>query len=284
MRDFFHSTKFKILLCVFALMFGFMIYAAVSAGAATIPEKILNTITSPFVSASTALSDWVTSTLDTLMNAQKYKSENEMLKEQLTELYSQIIDKEKIDEENTQLREMLGIAAENSDYKWLSPCSIVARNANDIFGGFTINKGTNDGVELYDPVFTSVGLVGRITEVSDSYSKVTTIISTDLQLSVATASEHVVGIIENDVEKSSQGYCVMSYITKDSRIKVGDVVVTAGSSAFPADMVVGTVEELYDDANGLSLHALIKPAEQFSTITSVFVITEFEGQAEEELR
>lgn len=280
MRDFFRSVKFKILVCIFALLFGFMVYAAVAGGAATIPEKLLNTVTQPFVQASTAVSDWVVNTLDALMNAQKYRDENELLKQQLTDLYSQIIDKEQVDIENGQLREMLKIAEENKDYEWLSPCSVTARNSNDIFGGFTINKGLNDGVALYDPVFTSTGLVGMVSEISDSYSRVTTIRSTDLQIGVMTASEHVVGIIENDVSKSVEGYCVMSYIAKGSNIKAGDVVITSGSTVFPADMIVGVVDEVYDDANELSVHALIKPAEELDRITSVFVITDFEGQAE----
>ena len=281
MREFFHSGKFKVLVCIFALLFGFMIYAAVSGGAASIPEAILTTITQPFATAATAVSDWVQGTIDKFVNADKYRQENEILRQQLSEMYQQIMDKEKTDEENEELRKILGIAEEHSDFRWSAPCSIIARNSSDIFGGFTINRGSNDGLELYDPVFTAVGLVGRISEIAPSYAKVTTILSTDIEIGAITASDHVVGVIENDIKYSADGKCLMSYISKESNIKEGDVVVTSGSVVFPESLIIGTVTEVYDDENGLSVHAVIEPAEDVFKITSVFVITDFEGQGVE---
>ena len=59
MRDFFSSVKFKIIVCIFALVLGVVIYAAVSGGFSTIPETVITTITKPFVEASNAISNWV---------------------------------------------------------------------------------------------------------------------------------------------------------------------------------------------------------------------------------
>lgn len=281
MREFFHSGKFKVLMCIFALLFGFMIYAAVSGGAASIPEAVLTTITQPFATAATAVSDWVQGTIDKFVNADKYRQENEILRQQLSEMYQQIMDKDKTDEENEELRKILGIADEHEDFRWSAPCSVIARNSSDVFGGFTINRGSNDGLELYDPVFTAVGLVGMISEIAPSYAKVTTILSTDLEIGAITSSSHVVGVIENDIKYSSDGKCLMSYISKDSGIKKGDVIVTSGSVVFPESLIIGTVTEVFDDENGLSVHAVIEPAEDVFKITSVFVITDFEGQGVE---
>ena len=99
MKDFFQSWKFKIIICIFALVFGFMIYAAVQGGNVIFPKSILEIITQPFANTASSISDWVESTLDTLVNAQNYKSENTELREKLNEMYQQIRDKEKIDEE-----------------------------------------------------------------------------------------------------------------------------------------------------------------------------------------
>ena len=199
MKDFFHSLKFKIILCLLALVLGFMIYAAISGGNVIFPKSILETAAQPFVTAATAVSNWAERTLDAFLNAEKYREENVMLREKLTEMYSQIIDKNKTDEENERLREMLEIAKENDDYEWSAPCTVIARNANDIFGGFTIDKGSSDGIELYDPVLTEIGLVGYITELSPHYAVVTTILSPEIKIGVITAEKNVVGIIENDI-------------------------------------------------------------------------------------
>lgn len=278
MKDFFQSWKFKVIICIFALVFGFMIYAAVSGGNIIFPKSILETITQPFTSISTSISDWVETTLDTFMNAQKYRSENEDLREKLNEIYEEIRDKEKTDKENKLLREMLEIAEKNPDYEWSAPCSVIARNANDIFGGFTINKGSNDGIELNDPVFTSIGLVGTITEISSNYAVVTTILSTDITVGAVSAENDTVGIIENDVKISTDGCCLMSYISKNSKIEVGEPVLTSGGSIFPSNIIIGTVKEVYSDSNGLTLHAVIEPSEDIFSVTDVFVITSFEGQ------
>lgn len=278
MKDFFHSIKFKLILCLFALVLGFMIYAAVSGGNIIFPKSILETITQPIVSTATAISGWAERTLDAFLNAEKYRDENEMLQEKLTEIYLQIIDKDKTDEENEQLREMLEIAKENDDYEWSAPCSVIARNANDVFGSFTIDKGSSDGIELHDPVFTKIGLVGYITEISPHYAVVTTILSPEISIGVITADKKVVGIVENDILYSADGRCLMSYISKVSEIADGDIVITSGGAVFPAGIMVGTVETVYSDANGLTLHAVIKPAENVINVTNVFVVTDFEGQ------
>lgn len=278
MKDFFQSWKFKVIICIFALVFGFMIYAAIEGGNIIFPKSILETVTQPFSNAAVSISDCVEDTLDTLVNAQKYKSENAELREKLNEMYEQIRDKEKIDEENSKLREMLEIDERNPDYEWSAPCSVIARNANDIYGGFTINRGKKDGIELRDPVFTNIGLVGMITEVSDHYSVVTTILSDDVTIGAITADNDVVGIIENNAYYSADGFCHMSYIVKNSHIDIGEAVLTSGGSVFPADMMVGTIKEIYSDSNGLTLHAVIEPAEDILSVTDVFVVTSFDGQ------
>lgn len=278
MNDFFQSWKFKIIICIFALVFGFMISAAIEGGNIIFPQSIIETVTQPFSNVASSISDWVENTLDTLVNAQKYKSENEILRETLNEMYEQIRDKEKTDKENEQLREMLDIAEKNPDYEWSAPCSVIARNANDIYGGFTIDKGSKDNIELYDPVFTSIGLVGVVTELSSSYSVVTTILSPDVTVGVITSESDTVGIMENDIRYAADGKCLMSYINKSSGISAGEVAVTSGGSVFPSDLVVGTVTEVYDDSNGLTLHAVIEPMEDIYNVTEVFVVTSFEGQ------
>ena len=278
MKDFFQSYKFKIIVCIFSLVFGFMIYAAIAGNNVIFPRSILETVTQPFVSAGTYISDWAENTIDTLVNADKYKKENEELKVLLTEMYGKILDKNRTDEENEKLRSILGIAEENPDYEFSAPCKVIARNANDIYGGFTIDKGSSDGISLYDPVITSIGLVGIVTELSSHYCTVSTIISPDVSIGVITADKNVVGIIENNAIYSNEGSCLMSYISKDSNISKGDLVITSGSSSFPADLIVGTIEEVYPDSNGLTLHAVIKPAENISRVSGVFVITEFYGQ------
>ena len=279
MKDFFHSVKFKILLGIAALLMGLMVSVAVTAGRETTPQQVLNTIAYPFVKAANAIADGVGGFFDKLINADKYKSQNDELMAQLTEMYKYTMDYDSLEKENVRLREMLGIKQKNPEFRFSEPCDVVSHNANDLYGGFTINKGKNDGLSQNDPVITSVGLVGRVTSVGDNYAKVTTVISPQVNVGVYTMRTKATGVIENDVDSAQKELCLMSDIMKDADIKEGDIVFTSGKSGlFPADVMVGTITEVYDDPNGLTKHALIEPAENVKTVPSVFVITDFNGK------
>lgn len=282
MREFFHTIKFKILVCIFAFLLGFLIYVAISAGASSLPKKFLETVSYPFVSLSTTVSDWMEDTIDKFVNADKYKQENELLKEQLADIYNNVMEKEELQKENEQLKDMLEISRENKDFKWSPPCSVTSRNAGDISGGFTINRGTNDGISLYDPVFTKTGLVGIVSEVSGGYSIVSTILSDNINIGVSGADSKALGIIENNLDSAYTGHCVMNYTNRDSGIEKGEIIVTSGSSFFPKGLLLGTVSEIVNDSNGLSVHVLIEPYVDVFSVSDVFVLTDFEGKGEDE--
>lgn len=281
MREFFHTIKFKILVCIFALLLGFLIYVAIAAGASSLPKAFLETVSSPFVSLSTTVSDWMESTIDKFVNADKYKQENELLKEQLAAIYSNVLEKEELQKENDQLKDMLEISENNKDFKWSPPCSVTARNSADISGGFTINRGTNDGISLYDPVFTKTGLVGIVSEISGNYAIVSTVLSDDINIGVRGADSHALGIIENDLDSAYTGHCVMNYTGRNSGIAKDEVIVTSGSAFFPKDVLLGTVTDIINDSNGLSVHVQIKPFVDVFTVSDVFVLIDFEGKGED---
>ena len=278
MRDFFKGFKFKIIICIFAVVLGVVIYAAVSGGFSTVPETVISTITKPFVIASNAVSQWVEDTIDKFTNADRYKSENEELRNKLNEQYKQIIDLENVKNENDQLKQILKIKEENADFEFSPPCNIISRNTNDAYAGFTIDRGSDDGISLYDPVMTSNGLIGMVCEIAPNYAKVATILSDEINVGVMTFDSKVTGILDNDIKNANEGNCLMSYITKDSGIKDGEIVKSVAGVVFPGNLLVGTISKVYDDENGLSVHAVIKPAVDVRTVTDCVVITSFKGQ------
>lgn len=279
MKEFFHSVRFKIIICIAALLLGLMTYVAVAAGTQTLPEQIINTVTYPFVTAANAVSNGVNGFIDKLVNADTYKSQNDELRELVTEMYERTADYEELQKENEQLREMLNLSKKHEDFKFSEPCSIVARNANDIYGGFTINHGSTSGISLNDPIITSVGLIGRVTDIAPNYARVSTILSPQVNVGIYTQRTKTTGVLESNTATAEQGLCLMSNILKDADINPGDVIVTSGQSGlFPEGLIVGTVKEVYDDPNGLSKHALIEPAEDCFKITSVYAVVDFDGK------
>ena len=73
----------------------------------------------------------------------------------------------------------------------------------------------------------------------------------------------------------------MNYTGRDSGIAVNEVIVTSGSSFFPKNMLLGTVSDIINDSNGLSVHVQIKPFVDVFSVSEVFVLVDFEGKGED---
>lgn len=282
MRDFFRSRKFKVIVCIAAFLIGLMLYAGVKLSNEP-GMNIFHTIFGPIEKFSSNISSKVEASLDMFINAKVYYEDNQKLKKQLDDMYNQMIEFDKVKRENEELRKVIGLKEDFPDYEFSPPCAVIARTTNDPYGSFVIDKGMNDGIEAYDPVITSDGLVGIVTKVSKTYSHVRTIFSPETPVGAYCIRTEDTGVIEGstDPEYYENGYCKMMYIDRDSEMKVGDIVVTSGNSGlFPVDRLIGTVEEIIAEDNGLSLSAKIKPAVDIDSVTNVFVITAFNGQGE----
>ncbi len=277
MKDFFTSTKFKVILCIAALMIGIMIYAAVASG--SVISSAVGTILQPFQSASQSISTWVTTRIDMFVNAGKYYEENQELKEEIARLISEMADYETVMQENEQLREMVSLAESSEGMEFSEPCKVIGRTANDVYGSFFIDKGSKDGIEYYDPVVTANGLVGFVTEVQYTYSKVTTILSNEVSLGIYCVETGETGVTEGSYTLAVNSRLRMIYIPLECEMEAGNIVVTSGYSGLvPNGLIVGTVGDTEITESGLSRTAIITPAVDPSDLTSVYVIVDFEGK------
>ena len=278
MKEFFHTIKFKIIIALTAVLIGAMIYSVTTGGYSSGSNYLFEVIFEPVRSLSSKISDKVSTSLDMVINAEKYYNENQQLKAQLGAIYNDVIDYDKVLRENRELRVMLGLKEEYSDFEFSPPCTVIARTANDPYGSFTIDKGSDDGVAPYDPVITSGGLVGICIDVSRSTSRVQTLYSPRTAVGVTAVRSKATGILEGDYELASEGFCRMNYIEKNTDISKGDIIFTSGSETFPEGQLIGTVEDVIMEDSGLSKYAVIKPAIDPDSVSTVFVITEFNGQ------
>lgn len=258
-----------------AVLIGAMIYSVTTGGYASGSSYVFEMIFEPVRSLSSKISEKASTSLDMLINAEKYYNENQQLKEQLNDLYNQIIDYDKLAEENQELRTMLELKEEYSDYKFSPPCTVIARTTNDPYASFTIDKGAKDGIKPNDPVVTSDGIVGVCYEVSPATSKVRTLFSPKTAVGVYSVRTKTEGICEGGYDLAAEGKIRMSYIDKDSDIAAGDVIVSSGSTNYPAGQLIGTVDEVIMEDSGLSKYAIITPVADPRTITTVFVITDY---------
>lgn len=275
MREFFHSIKFKIIVALMAVLLGAMIYSVTTGGYSSGSNYFFEVIFKPVKKLSSDISDRVSTSLDMVINAEKYYNENQQLKEQLKGYYNDMVDYDRVMRENEELRTMLALSEEYDDYEFSPPCTVIARTTNDPYASFTLDKGADNGITPGDPVVTQNGIVGVCYEVSPKTCRVRTLFSPKTAVGVYSVRTKSEGIISGGYDLAKNGRIRMSYISKDSDISEGDLIVTSGSTYYPAGQLIGTVETVEMEASGLSKFAVIIPAEDPRTITGAFVITNY---------
>ncbi|MBQ8349136.1 MAG: rod shape-determining protein MreC [Ruminococcus sp.] len=283
MREFFKSTRFKILLAFLAFLLGIMIYAVTKGGYSVSGASFINTITKPFRAVSNGISMKMEHNLDKISNADEYYEENQRLKAQISKLNKQLTEYDALKEEVEELRKFVKIKEEHEDYILSVPCDVMGYVTNDPFKSFTIDKGSDDGILPNCPVVTAEGLVGITVEVSEHVSTVRTILSPDLSIAaVCSSSSADQGIIEGTVLTAENGNTKLIHLSTENKLKNGDLMITAGTSGlFPKDYQIGTVKSVEYDTSGLSMCAEIVPCVDITRLTSVTVITDFSGKKED---
>lgn len=204
--------------------------------------------------------------------------ENNELKKEVSDLVSQVIDYDDVKKENEVLRKYYGIKEDNPGYE-IAIATVIRRDPNDDFYGFTIDKGSRDDVSVNDPVITDNGLIGWVSEVNVTTSKVTTLLSPEAKVGAMDQKTQDSGIATGDVTLSDDGFLVLSVISADNKIQKGDIVITTGvGGVYPPDIVIGKVTNLDYNKYDTTPYAVIQPYEDLKSVSDVVVITSFEGQ------
>ncbi len=278
MIDFLKSKKFKIIIAIVAILFGMMLYSASSEGIENIPKNFLSIISTPFQKATASVANATGEFFDQFLNASNNKKENEFLKKSIDELNQKLVDYEELKDENEQLKQIAGIKKQYPGFEMTS-AFVIGRDPADRYGSFTIDKGTLHGIKLNDPVITSSGLIGIVSDISQISARVKTILSPEVKVSALEITSKELGFLTGEVKLSQKGLCKLSILGQDSKIKTGDIIVSAGASGtFPKGVPLGKVKSILDEAHGITMYATIEPMEKIDKVSNVQIVTNFLGQ------
>ena len=276
MQDFFKSKLFKILLVIMGSLVGLIIFEA-STGNLLAPEQILGMIQRPFAEITTTTNDSVSGFFDQIFQGSKYKEENVLLKDEIANLQKKLVEYEQIKGENEQLKEAAGIKSKNPSFE-IEPAKVVARDPDDLYT-FTINVGTENGVLKNSPVITNRGLVGIVTNVAQTYSKVTTILGLNIKISSTCVEKNEIGIVSGQADLIGDNLCAMLHLDKSTALEPEDIVSTSGGGGlYPPNIIIGKVKEIRVSDSGMSAYAVVEPAEDIASVKEVIVVKKFTGQ------
>ena len=276
MKDFFDTWKFKILVGIAVFLAAIMAYAGANGRLTAAPQEILSVAVAPFQRAAAAVSNGVSSLWEKYTNIDAILEENEKLTTENAELRGQMVDYDKLKAENEAYKALTNIQEQHPEMSYVSSF-FIGRDPLDSFYGFTLDKGSLDGVEANDAITSDEGyLLGVVTEVDLTSCKVMTILHPSFNAAGVVSRTRDNGIITGSADYAAEGLCILSNLSRGTLTKANDQVITTGlGGVFPPDVLVGVVQELVPEASGKSTIAVLKPGADPRTVKHVFIITNY---------
>jgi len=276
MKEFFKSKGFKIFIALIFVFFGLMIGSATSRRDVSFPSAIIGAIVTPIQSIIARITGAADSAGSYFADPALLTREVEAQKEEIALLRQQLVDFETMKQQNQQYQDILNIQEDRDDFT-MEAALVVARDPSELYGGFTINAGSLQGIKLKDPVVTSAGVVGFVSEVGPNFSKVTTLLNPDSNIGGYDITGHEYGILSGNAELAGNGLCMLAYLPKDCAVSTGNTIITSGTGGvFPSGLVCGVVQTVQADLQGVSINAIIKPAVDIADVKEVLIIKSFD--------
>lgn len=226
---------------------------------------------------------WITETSDSFKKLDEVMAENEALQKQVDELTVELntINLEQYELQN--LRELLELDQKYPSYEKVA-ANVIGKGTSNWFSTFTINKGTDDGIDVDMNVIAGSGLVGIVSEVGPNYATVTAIITDTAKVSgmVTTTSDNLIvnGSLQNMNENMMIEFSNLN--DKDNKVQIGDPVVTSYiSDKYQQGILIGYISSIETDSNNLTKSGTITPAVDFEHIEEVLVILDKKQQTTE---
>lgn len=271
------NGKKLILLAVAILVVccGTMLLSALRPGSPTVLSSALGAVVTPLEEATASVGEAISGFFGYFYRYDALEAENEALRKELAKfqklenMFFEAIN------ENAQLRKLTEIRAKHTDFQ-CELATVVSTVDIGIHSSFTINKGSLVGIEAGDCVITDAGLVGYISEVGPNFSTVITVLNIDFQATALNTRTRETLVAQGNFDFAPKGQLKLSWLDHGANILKDDVIVTSGSTNFPPNLTIGTIREFAVEDHGISSYATIEPAVDFSRLTDVFVVKEFE--------
>jgi rod shape-determining protein MreC len=199
------------------------------------------------------ISDWWSGVSDSA----GLKSENARLRKQLADARSRARAAAPALTENEQLKQLAqlpfvgGIPTVTTQ--------IVSASPGNFVSSVELNKGTDAGIAVGNPVVAGQGLVGRITSASKQRSTVLLLTDPASEVGVRLpAPASATGVAKG---RAGSNLLTLDFVSPDVQVNKGDLVSTAGLSnaAFPAGLPIATVVSVEKTAGDLDQKITLRP-------------------------
>jgi rod shape-determining protein MreC len=215
---------------------------------------------------------WVGDTVDA-------KDENARLKREVERLRGEVARGQTARRDARELRGLVGLQRQEGFPEGTKPVTarVIARSPTVWFSSVKIDKGSNDGIRVDQPVIAAGGLAGKVTSVSGGSAQVTLLTDASSAVSAQVMPEGANGIVKPEVGNPRD--LLLDFVEKGRRVTEGTTVVTSGftssrvESLFPRGIPIGTVTEVDLDEIELYQRVHIKPFADLRRLDWLQVLT-----------
>ena len=214
---------------------------------------------------------WTDSLLTARSEAERLRKENEQLRQSAIQSQFAI-------QENAYLRRLLHFLSGPrfpADFDSVN-AEVIGRPAGAFTQAIVIAAGSNDSVQVNDPVVNADGLVGLVTRVTSGTARVQLLTDQQAAASAIDLRTQAAGIVRH--AGGTRETLVLDRVRKEDVIKRGDEIVTAGwrasgfSSLFPKGIQIGEVTSVGQTDTDLYQQVQIDPYVDFGALDAVLVL------------
>lgn len=197
----------------------------------------LNSLVSPVQYVADSPQKLFSAVSENVMTRQALKERNQRLEKENLHLKADRLLLTQLRNENKQLRELLNSKREFTDKRMIT--EVMSMRSDPFTHQLLIDKGVLDGVYLGQPVINEQGVVGQVTQVGTTTSRVLLIVDASHGIPVRVQRNDVTAIVHGS---GAWNKLNVPFVPSNADLKEGDILVTSGlGGRFPAGYPVATV-------------------------------------------
>lgn len=280
MKNLFKSRRFKLISGIIALLLAGALICAANGNGETAQSSVIGIIFTPANWAASKISSGISYVFGEASGHSDYLKKIDELEKQVGSLQNQLRDYENLQKQNALYKDALGLKEENPEFNFVE-ANAISIDAADIFGSYTIDKGSLSGIQEGNAVLYGNYIVGIISKAYPSYSVVKTILDPDFSVSAYEIVSGEISYVTGDAALAADGKCKMANLASTASVTYGSIISTAGISGnIPKGLIIGTVEEINEETTSIAHYAVIKPGIDVNNISNCLVLTDSESGAE----
>lgn len=255
------------------LLFALILITSINPDASRIGSRIYGFITKPVNLLTTEVSKVATDLIDAIIGTKPNRDMVNKLTKENEELKAKVNNLEFVINNQEYLKQSVKFKNLNNAID----AKLIMIDNDSRFSQFMIDKGSSSGVSVGDEIVSSYGindkntlgsLVGRVIEVNDNTSIVSSIYDDKFNITFEHDKSNTIGVIRNRNDGKLE-----AYMLETADIKIGDSVYTSGTGGlYERGLYIGKITKVDMSEDGLNQLVSIESPVNFAKLYEVFVL------------